>query len=379
MPIPRNDRTASWQSVVHLHGRLEPRPHSNDQLVVTSADFGRAYLTDGWAARFIARLFADFVLLFVGYSVNDPVLRYMTDAFAAEALTSRRLLQRPSAYIFVPFRGKRSPAPGPWRDRGLEPIFYHAARSHKALRDTVVGWAAARDDWLSSTARTIASIAPSIPETLTPSELSNLLWALFERPADEGYGARVFAALDPSPPIEWLSAIERYEERLLDNYAKLVERAHQANEAVPAPRRLPLRLLTVVARDDEIRLSSSALHLGQWLTRHLGKHTLIDWVAKHARHGRHSHARIRDLIRARLAAPDIGLTPPVRLFWRIVSAEGVWTNVAQNSRAYLGASQTLPGTRLIARLPDLSSYRSSDHTCDWAQQCGETLGQSGWA
>ena len=90
LPIPRNDRIGSWQSVVHLHGRLEPAPHPNDQLVVTSADFGRAYLTDGWAARFVARLFADFTVVFVGYSVNDPVLRYMTDAFAAEAFVAQQ-------------------------------------------------------------------------------------------------------------------------------------------------------------------------------------------------------------------------------------------------------------------------------------------------
>jgi hypothetical protein len=99
LPIPRDDRTASWRSIVHLHGRLESLPHSNDHLVLTSADFGRAYLTDGWAARFVTRLFADFSVLFIGYSLNDPVLRYMTDAFAAEAAAARRRRSRPPAYI----------------------------------------------------------------------------------------------------------------------------------------------------------------------------------------------------------------------------------------------------------------------------------------
>lgn len=81
LPIPRDDITASWRSLVYLHGRLGgPSQH----LVLTSADFGRAYLTEGWAARFVVRLFADFTVLFLGYSLNDPVLRYMTDAFAAE-------------------------------------------------------------------------------------------------------------------------------------------------------------------------------------------------------------------------------------------------------------------------------------------------------
>lgn len=60
LPIPRNDRIASWRSIVYLHGRLSDLNANNDHLVLTSADFGRAYLTDGWAARFVARLFSDF-------------------------------------------------------------------------------------------------------------------------------------------------------------------------------------------------------------------------------------------------------------------------------------------------------------------------------
>ncbi len=89
LPIPRNDRIVSWKSIAYLHGRLDPSGVANDQLVLTSADFGRAYLTDGWAARFVTRLFSDFTVLFIGYSLNDPVLRYMTDAFAAEDSLSR--------------------------------------------------------------------------------------------------------------------------------------------------------------------------------------------------------------------------------------------------------------------------------------------------
>jgi hypothetical protein len=104
LPIPRNDRAASWRSLVYLHGRLGG---TDQQLVLSSSDFGRAYLTEGWAARFIVRLFADFTVLFLGYSLNDPVLRYMTDAFAAENLEMRSGQPRGPAYIFSPFEGPR--------------------------------------------------------------------------------------------------------------------------------------------------------------------------------------------------------------------------------------------------------------------------------
>ncbi|MCV5791701.1 SIR2 family protein, partial [Escherichia coli] len=54
------------------------------RLVVTSGDFGLAYLTERWAARFVSELFRNYVVCFVGYSINDPVLRYMMDALAAD-------------------------------------------------------------------------------------------------------------------------------------------------------------------------------------------------------------------------------------------------------------------------------------------------------
>ena len=32
-----------------------------------------AYFTDGWATRFLTEVFANYTVLFIGYSVNDPV------------------------------------------------------------------------------------------------------------------------------------------------------------------------------------------------------------------------------------------------------------------------------------------------------------------
>ena len=51
-----------------------------DSYCQSDADFGKAYLLEAWAARFVAALFRDYVVCFVGYSIDDPVLRYMTAA-----------------------------------------------------------------------------------------------------------------------------------------------------------------------------------------------------------------------------------------------------------------------------------------------------------
>jgi hypothetical protein len=71
---------------IFLHGRIETERATRDpehrSLVLTSADFGDAYLRDGYAARFVLELFREFTVLFIGYSLNDPVMRYLMDIFA---------------------------------------------------------------------------------------------------------------------------------------------------------------------------------------------------------------------------------------------------------------------------------------------------------
>ena len=68
-----------FQGVVHVHGRLD-RPET---MVLTDADFGRAYLTEGWARRFLVDLFRSFTVLFVGYSHSDVVMNYLARSLPA--------------------------------------------------------------------------------------------------------------------------------------------------------------------------------------------------------------------------------------------------------------------------------------------------------
>ncbi len=59
---------------VHLHGAVDKEA---DRLIVTDADFGRAYITEGWATHFLQGLFSKYVVLFVGYSHQDMLLNYL--------------------------------------------------------------------------------------------------------------------------------------------------------------------------------------------------------------------------------------------------------------------------------------------------------------
>jgi hypothetical protein len=49
-------------------------------LVLTSVGFGQAYMLAGWATRFVVELFRNFMVVFIGYSLNDPVTCHMVEA-----------------------------------------------------------------------------------------------------------------------------------------------------------------------------------------------------------------------------------------------------------------------------------------------------------
>lgn len=63
-----------FTGIVYLHGKVH-RPGS--ELVVTDADFGGAYLLAAWASRFLDAMFRRFSVLFVGYSHDDVVMRFI--------------------------------------------------------------------------------------------------------------------------------------------------------------------------------------------------------------------------------------------------------------------------------------------------------------
>ena len=109
--------------------------------LLTAADFGRAYLTERWAARFVTEVFREFTVVFVGYSVGDPVMSYMVDALAAERSKGARFA---TAYAFADEDGtlsdKRKVQDG-WRAKNVEPILYDMQDGHVLLADTLIEWA----------------------------------------------------------------------------------------------------------------------------------------------------------------------------------------------------------------------------------------------
>lgn len=58
--------------ITYLHGRLDDSAAATHSYVLSSADFGRAYLSEGWATNFIRNLLERYTVVLVGYQADAP-------------------------------------------------------------------------------------------------------------------------------------------------------------------------------------------------------------------------------------------------------------------------------------------------------------------
>ncbi|CAB3809101.1 hypothetical protein LMG28614_06952 [Paraburkholderia ultramafica] len=75
LPPPGSE---ACHGIIHLHGRTRDAAAGLDAtpLVLTSAEYGDAYMRSGWASRFLFDLVRCKTLVLVGYSANDAPVRY---------------------------------------------------------------------------------------------------------------------------------------------------------------------------------------------------------------------------------------------------------------------------------------------------------------
>jgi SIR2-like domain/Domain of unknown function (DUF4020) len=150
--LPMGD---DFSGVAYLHGNLR---QESRRLVVTDADFGRAYLLDAWAARFLERMFRRYVVLFVGYSHEDVVMKYMARALGGGM----------SRYVLTD-----KPDDEKWKQLGITAIGYpvNEAGSHLALTTALAKWTARAQMGLLDHGERIRQIVAGSP-TLAPEEQS---------------------------------------------------------------------------------------------------------------------------------------------------------------------------------------------------------------
>jgi hypothetical protein len=172
---------------------------------VTSGDFGLAYLTERWASRFVSELFRNCIVCFVGYSIDDPVMRYMMDALAADRMLGESTLP---PYAFTSFEtSRKSETENEWLAKRVTPILYEVpptSNSHSALHETLKKWAETHRDAVNAKEQIVVRYALTKPDASTAQDnfAGRVIWALSD---SRGLPAKRFAEMDPVPSLDWLS------------------------------------------------------------------------------------------------------------------------------------------------------------------------------
>jgi hypothetical protein len=210
LPVPKRN---NWQGIVHLHGAISAQKKIDHQnrIVISSDDFGTAYLTERWAARFVTELFRNYVVCFVGYSIDDPILRYMMDALASDRVNGN-ISQK--AFAFGSYTNDIKNTEEEWLSKGVTPILYKIKNKgdHSNLHDTLEEWAKVARVGSSGKESIVAQYATKPPQGCTQDDnfVGRVIWALSDR---SGKPAKLFSELNPTPPIDWL---EKFSVRNLD-------------------------------------------------------------------------------------------------------------------------------------------------------------------
>ena len=319
--------------LVYLHGRINNRIRRGEALqglVVSSSDFGQAYLAEGWATRFILDLLDRYTVVLLGYSASDPPVRYLL-----QGLRKTSLLKGATIYAFD--RGAEEEVRANWRDSIVRVLAYPETDGHSALWDTLEAWADRADD-PSTWRRGIVELAQRGPRNLEMHERGQV--ASLVKTID---GAKLFAEADPPPPGEWLCVfdstircgkVERNHSGLLRQFGPLIEYGLDDDPPRPegsSPEEKPagddlLSLrptdpykseyvnLAEMPRQKDIRLPDRLSYLVSWIAKAAHEPVVPWWAARHKR----PHPILVDRIEWRIRQDGDNFPPRARSIWRLL-------------------------------------------------------------
>ena len=196
--LPDLSHSDDMNGIVYLHGKAtrEYDGAEGDGFVLSSSEFGGAYLADGWATKFIREILEKYTVVFVGYTADDPPIHYLLEGLNGSGGNLEQV------YAFQ--SGNQDVAVARWKHKGVEAISYDPADGHKALWNTIEAWASrARnpDNWHDA----VVEMARQGPEGLRPyqrGQVAHLVSTL--------KGVRNFSGGGTPPPATWLCVFDKY-------------------------------------------------------------------------------------------------------------------------------------------------------------------------
>ncbi len=177
--------------IVHLHGKVRSgySGADHDGFVLSSSEFGAAYLAQGWARSFVKNVLGKFVAVFIGYSADDPPVKYLLEGLQESDNAKHRIYA---------FQSAEDEAIAQWDEKGVTPIVYNSDGEHALLWNSLDAWSV-RTKLPSAWKNKLLSKARKGPSKLKAHERGMVAHLIKSQS-----GARAFEQSNPPLPSEWL-------------------------------------------------------------------------------------------------------------------------------------------------------------------------------
>lgn len=195
--LPDLSSEAPVAGVTYIHGRINQYSRhlpkemnlSND-LILSKSDFGRAYLSEGWAAGLVRYLISKYTVVFVGYRAEDPPIQYMLLGMESHSMRSK-------LYAFE--QEKTKSRKDEWEEKGVTLIPYF---EHENLWDTISEWARWRKRPLRWQRKKLA-VTSKDPKVIKPYQRGQVIYLL--RTVE---GITDLRKMTPSAKAEWINVFD---------------------------------------------------------------------------------------------------------------------------------------------------------------------------
>ena len=188
--LPDLSQISTFQGVVYLHGAANKKYNNSDsRFILSSAEFGRAYLAEGWATQFFKEIVSKYTVVFVGYAADDPPVRYLLEALKKDATNK----------IYAFELGTQKDAEKKWQNKGKAIAYDNYAQ----LWQTLEAWAERTKDikvWQDG----IIKMARKGPRQLSPFQREQVVQFVLTKE-----GAQSFCTSNNPPPASWLCVFDK--------------------------------------------------------------------------------------------------------------------------------------------------------------------------
>jgi NAD-dependent SIR2 family protein deacetylase len=133
----------NFSGIIHLHGALSSDAKIASNCILSSRDFARVYLRSGVIGNYIYDLIRRYTLVLIGYSADDPPMRYLMDAIGEDASLFDDMK---TPYAITDLRPDSNEAfeQAVWRAKEITAKFFRhrvGAQPYAPLWETIESWA----------------------------------------------------------------------------------------------------------------------------------------------------------------------------------------------------------------------------------------------